>query len=477
MRQILKFALPLLALSSPASAEVLVNTRLYDSEVIGKDTTFQLDLREFFQLYADPGPVATFTLYMPNQTGFKELVPADGSLVEVTEETPDDNQYMTYELTGGGSYDNAYDARAGDFVWAQTDVQYQLLADEAPISIANFLSYLRDGVYENTIVHRSDVNVVQAGGWSISDSDDFILKFIEKRSPIVLEQTRDNTEGTLAMARQQTPNTATSEFFINLQDNTGFFRNFYAVFGELLNPETALPLLQQMGDAYVYNISQFIRTAPLVTTPLYTPYWDDKDSFLRFQSISVPEGNPDGVSYSFEWVDVDGVEGTSEEEAASQALFNVSIDGSTLNVSRTGTGTAPISIVGEGAGDTRNFEIFLVAFNPSALEAFPVSDILPDGWLENSWFGFLVADDFPYIQHFNHGFQYVVYVEGENVLSSTFYLYDYQLGSWLYTTPNTYPFLFSYALDTWLWYEEGTGNGVDGDRTFFNYATGENIQG
>lgn len=477
MRQILKFAFPLLALCSALSADVLVNTRLNPSETIAKDTTFQLDLRDYFQIYADPGPVATFTLNMPNQTGFKELNRTDGSLLEVTEETPASNQYMTYELAGGGSYENAYDARATDFVWGETNIQYQLLADEAPVTVANFLTYAQEGHYENTIVHRSEVNVVQAGGWRISDSEDYILQFIEKRDPIILEQTRDNTQGTLAMARQQAADTATSEFFINLEDNTGFFRNFYAVFGELIDPDTALPLIQQMGDAFVYNITQFFRTSPFVTTPLYTPYWEDKDSFLRFKSISVPEGNPDGVTYSWEWLDADGQDGTSDEEAASQALFNVSIDGSTLSISRTGTGTAPISIIGTGAGDTRNFDIFLVAFNPDALEAFPTSNILPEGWLENSWFGFLVADDFPYVQHLNHGFQYIIYVQGETLLSSTFYLYDYQLGSWLYTTPGRYPYLFSYSLDTWLWYEEGTGNGVDGDRTFYNYATGQYIQG
>ena len=211
--------------------------------------------------------------------------------------------------------------------------------------------------------------------------------------------------------------------------------------------------------------------------PLYTPFWEDKESFVRFQSITVPDGNPDGVTYSYEWLDADGEEGTSEEEAANQAIFNVSIDGSTLNISRTGTGFAPISITGTGAGDTRSFSIFLIAFNPQALEAFPNSSILADGWLESSWFGFLVADDFPYIQHLNHGFQYVIYVEGPTPLTSTFYLYDYQLGSWLYTTPSRYPYLYSYGLDTWLWYQEETGNGVDGDRTFYNFATGQYIQG
>jgi cyclophilin family peptidyl-prolyl cis-trans isomerase len=477
MRQILKFAFPFLAVLSAASAEVLVNTRLYPLETIAKETTFQLDLREHFQLYADPGPVATFELYMPAQAGFKELVPVDGSLVDPTEETPSGLEYMTYTLTSGESYSNVFDATPGEFNWANSTVEYHLLASEAPISVANFMTYTRDGVYENTIVHRSDVDVVQAGGWRLSDSEDFILQVIETRDPIPFESSRDNTQGTLGMARTQIADSATSQFFINLEDNTQIFGSAFTVFGELMNPDTSLPLLQEMGDAYVYNLTQFFRSAPMVTTPLYTPFWDDKDSFLRFQSVTIPEGNPDGVTYAWEFLDADGEEGVSDEEAANRAAFTISIDGTNLNISRSGTGTAPIKVTGTSGSEERSFDIFLIAFNPDALAAFPTSFILQEGWLENSWFDFLVADDFPMIQHLNHGYQYVVWIEGDNSLTSTYYLYDYRLGSWLYTTPTTYPLLYSYGLEAWLFYERGTGNGVDEDRLFYNYATGEWIGG
>jgi cyclophilin family peptidyl-prolyl cis-trans isomerase len=477
MRQILKFAFPFLAIMTAASAEVLVNTRLYPSETIAKESTFQLDLREYFQLYADPGPVATFEIYSPVQAGFKELVPEDGSLLDLTEESPASNQYMTYELTAGGAYGNVFDAAPDAFNWATTTVDFQLLASEAPTTVANFMTYVTDGVYENTIIHRSDVDVVQAGGWRISDSEEFILQQIETRDPIPYEESRDNTLGTLGMARTQSFDSATSQFFVNLEDNTGSFRNLFTVFGEVVNPEASMPILQEMGDAFVYNLTQFYRSVPFVTTPLYTPFWDDKDSFLRFQSITIPQGNPDGVTYSWEFLDADGVEGVSDEEAANRAAFNISIDGSNLNISRSDTGTAPIRIKGTSGTEERTFDTFLIAYNPQALEAFPTSFIRQGGWLENSWFTWLVADDFPYIRHLNHGYQYVILVEGNTVSSGTFYLYDYKLGSWLYTRPASYPLLYAYSLNAWLWYERDTGNGFDEDRIFYNYSTGEYFGG
>jgi cyclophilin family peptidyl-prolyl cis-trans isomerase len=427
MRQISFSILALLAGFSTGTAEVLVNTRLYPTEVIAKETTFQLDLRDYFQLYADPGPVATFELYMPVQAGFKELNEADGSLSEVTENTPDDLLYMTYELTSGESYTNAFDASPADFVWNTHTLQYQLLASEAPGTVANFMTYVTDGAYEETIVHRSEVEVVQAGGWQLSTSEEYILKLTEIRDPIAFESTRSNTQGTLAMARASFLDTATSQFFINLQDNSGTFGAAYAVFGELLEPETSLPLILQMGDVFTYNLTQFLRTTPFTATPLYTPGWEDKGSYVRFPSITVPSGNPDGVAHSYEVLDLDGVEGTTDEEAANQAVFNISIDGSILNVSRTDTGSSRIGVTGTAGDESRTFEIFLIAYNPEALEAFPTSFIYQEGWIDNSWFDWLVADDFPYIRHLNHG--------------------------------------------------EGTGNGFDEDRTFYNYSTGEDITG
>ncbi len=123
------------------------------------------------------------------------------------------------------------------------DVKIELFADDAPISVENFLSYVDAGHYDGTIFHRVIENfMVQGGG--------FTKAFYEgdtnprtTRDPIKNEADngRQNTRGTLAMARTGVVDSATSQFFINVKDND--FLNFqaptaqaygYCVFGEVV---------------------------------------------------------------------------------------------------------------------------------------------------------------------------------------------------------------------------------------------------
>ena len=115
---------------------------------------------EFDKLEVEVATLREKKKVCPKRVAFSE----DGSLLDLTEESPASNQYMTYELTAGGAYGNVFDAAPDAFNWATTTVDFQLLASEAPTTVANFMTYVTDGVYENTIIHRSDVDVVQAGG-------------------------------------------------------------------------------------------------------------------------------------------------------------------------------------------------------------------------------------------------------------------------------------------------------------------------
>ena len=107
-----------------------------------------------------------------------------------------------------------FSTSAGSFV-------VELYSDKAPKTVANFLQYVKDKHYDDTIFHRVIPNfMVQGGGF-----DD---KYIQKttRAPLVHEG-RDaltkggprNVVGTLAMARTNDPNSATAQFFINVKDN------------------------------------------------------------------------------------------------------------------------------------------------------------------------------------------------------------------------------------------------------------------
>jgi peptidyl-prolyl cis-trans isomerase A (cyclophilin A) len=110
----------------------------------------------------------------------------------------------------------------------------ELYEEEAPVSVANFLQYVKDGFYEGTVFHRIEPGmVVQAGGFTAS------MDRKETRDPIPNEASNGlrNLRGTLGMARTMEMASGTSQFYINLVDNRGFngdgVTSGYAVFGRV----------------------------------------------------------------------------------------------------------------------------------------------------------------------------------------------------------------------------------------------------
>lgn len=115
------------------------------------------------------------------------------------------------------------------------DIVIELYPDKAPVTVANFLSYVEERFYEGTIFHRVIPGFVIQGGGLTED-----MRQKPTHSPIKNEANNGlrNKRGTLAMARTQNPNSATSQFFINLADNTFLDSSprgiGYAVFGEVI---------------------------------------------------------------------------------------------------------------------------------------------------------------------------------------------------------------------------------------------------
>jgi cyclophilin family peptidyl-prolyl cis-trans isomerase len=118
------------------------------------------------------------------------------------------------------------------------NIKIELYQKEAPISVENFLSYVKDGFYDGTIVHRVIPGfVIQAGGFT----EDMDQK--KQKAPIKNEAHNGllNKRGTLSMARTSAINSGTSHFFINLRDNTNLDHKGtapatygYAVFGKVV---------------------------------------------------------------------------------------------------------------------------------------------------------------------------------------------------------------------------------------------------
>ncbi len=96
------------------------------------------------------------------------------------------------------------------------DISITLDEDKAPLSAANFVAYVEDGFFDGTIFHRVIPNFMIQGGGMTAD-----MTQKANRPPIKNEANNGlkNLRGTLAMARTQTVDSATSQFFINLVDN------------------------------------------------------------------------------------------------------------------------------------------------------------------------------------------------------------------------------------------------------------------
>lgn len=471
MRHITLTLTALTACSYASEADVLLNIREHEPFLLELGQTFTMDLGDYFQIYSEPGPVATFQLRMPVQTGFQQLLykTTGNNIPDFDPEGPT-IEVMTYELTSGESYAHLFDpaASAENFVFKNYDVNFQLLADVAPGTVGNFIQYVRDGWYNKTIVHRSEIGVAQMGRYRISDAEDKLLQRIAGRSFIEFEETVDNAQGTLAMARGSSLNSAQSEFYINLVDNTSRLAKFYSVFGQVMDFSTNMPVLEEMGDAYVWDLSTYLGTV-FPTTPLYSPSWLEKDSWLRVQDIIIPEGTRTGVSYSYEFGDLDGEEGTSEEEAANQAAFDVVINGSQIEVSRNNSGVALLVVKGTAGGQERSFTVPITGYNPEALNAFPTAKIETGGYLNSDWYGRMLAETYPAIRHENHGKQWVYYTFDEDTGAYDYNIFDLELWSWIYTYPGLYTLIYVYSTGHWMAYVETTGGSEDNPRWFYDF--------
>ncbi len=161
---------------------------------------------------------------------------------------------------------------------------------QAPKTVANFLSYVNQGFYSNTLFHRVDLanEVVQGGGYQVVNSS---LQLKPTSAPIAIENTGyKNTLGTIGMARTSDPNSATSQFYFNLTDNPGFDGNGsttgYTVFGTVIG---GWKVVQSISQAMTYD-------APYQTFPYTTV------NILSSSAYSNPTVTTSDTSYQIKTV-------------------------------------------------------------------------------------------------------------------------------------------------------------------------------
>jgi fibronectin-binding autotransporter adhesin len=157
--------------------------------------------------------------------------------------------------------------------------QIQLFDNETPITVANYLQYINNSAYNNTIIHRSIPDfVIQGGGFKLQVNNNVVtgVNPITTYGTIQSEAGISNDRGTIAMALSSysdgTPalNSATSQWYINLVDNIGLNSGYqyggYTVFGQVTGE--GMTLVDAVAALQTYDLSTLYSNSALTDVPL-----------------------------------------------------------------------------------------------------------------------------------------------------------------------------------------------------------------
>ncbi len=125
-----------------------------------------------------------------------------------------------------------------EFQTSHGNIQVNLYDESTPNTVTNFLTYVNENDYIDTVIHRVEPNfVVQGGGFTFNG--DFPLDAIATRPAVINEPKWSNVKGTIAMAKvANSPNSATNQWFFNLSDNSTNLdvqNQGFTVFGQVID--------------------------------------------------------------------------------------------------------------------------------------------------------------------------------------------------------------------------------------------------
>jgi cyclophilin family peptidyl-prolyl cis-trans isomerase len=149
------------------------------------------------------------------------------------------------------------------------NIEIELNQEKAPITVKNFLNYVDKKHYDGTVFHRVISNFMIQGGGFTADGEQ---KSVD--NPIKLESNNGlkNDEGTIAMARTNIPDSATSQFFINVKDNN--LLNYapgndgYAVFGKVVSGMEIVNTIKAVSTGTKFGMQDW-PTEDVVITKVY----------------------------------------------------------------------------------------------------------------------------------------------------------------------------------------------------------------
>ncbi len=240
-------------------------------------------------------------------------------------------------------------------------VNIEMLSDVAPLNVENFLSYVDDNTFDNTVIHRSiDDFVIQGGSFTAT----LPVESVVTRDPVVNEFSLSNLRGTLSMAKlPDLPDSATSGYFINMANNSEILdtqNGGFTVFARVIG--TGMDVADAIHAIPTYSLTLDNSGFPYDDFPLGGTASDDitvefmveLETARRVTPLPNSDGSPSMVSFS--------------ASSSAPEVADVSFDGSILIVTPgvTGLGSATISLT---ATDTNGNEVsdeFNVELEPVA---------------------------------------------------------------------------------------------------------------
>lgn len=231
-------------------------------------------------------------------------------------------------------------------------IELELYDEDKPVTVSNFIKYAQSGRYQNSFVHRWVTNFVfQGGGFFVTNTASGpLIVDIPTDPPIVNEysvgDTFSNQYGTIAMARSQATNSATSQWFINVSDNSflDFDKGGFTVFGRVFSGTNVLNrFIPPVGTQGIHRVA--VQNAPaLQELPVLDPNPGIEDLLYtnirlrREMGVKITSGR---FGKTISWNSVTKVGNVIE----------FSTNGQTWQTLTNVAGTGAVMVVGDSSGD------------------------------------------------------------------------------------------------------------------------------
>jgi len=184
------------------------------------------------------------------------------------------------------------------------NIEVELFDTVAPLTVDNFMNYVNDGDFTNSFIHRSIPDfIIQGGGFTFENG---AVGNVPTAPPIINEFNRSNIRGTIAMAKiSGDPDSATSEWFFNLTDNSAILdaqNGGFTVFGQVIG--SGMDVVDAIAVLTVWNAGGVFTDLPLIG---YSGTGDilEDNLVMIYRIVTVSTPPDDGDTDCPNWICID----------------------------------------------------------------------------------------------------------------------------------------------------------------------------